>query len=253
MQRYLTSKEIERWNNFLEKSFDYRISKYRISNILDGHSPVPKLIKETYDGSIVSDFDIEFKYQFSVVKSKSELLWKIISSNLKNEIAISTNFEIHNLNLKIDQNIKSIIDNRTETGHTLYGIEMVRVELRIDKMYSVIKLVTAIEDSIEMFSLLYGVDEDGKEIFIPKYKIGDIVSPDGKLWITKDSEYMIIDYKVDLKMNGDKVEYDLLYKVAKMNTTNLRSLIIKFDYEEKLVNEESIKPSRDNNINIILN
>jgi hypothetical protein len=98
-----------------------------------------------------------------------------------------------------------------------------------------------LEDTIEIFSKIWGYDEDGGEHLLTKFTIGDIVSR------VKDQseDYLVLDIIAEKNYN----EFILNYEICKMMT---KGQIIKYDKSE-VVRESDITYSRNNRIDDILN
>ena len=101
--------------------------------------------------------------------------------------------------------------------------------------------VMFLEDTIEIFSKIWGYDENGGEHVLTKFAIGDIVTKTGD----QSEDYLILDFSPTKSDN----KFNINYEICKMIK---RGQIIQYGQVE-FVNISDITWSRNNRIDDILN
>ena len=109
------------------------------------------------------------------------------------------------------------------------------------RLSSIMAYVMFLEDTIEIFSKIWGYDEIGSEHILIKFAIGDIVSKVGD----QSDDYLILDYSP--QKNGK--DFSIQYEICKMIK---KGQIIQYGQSEN-VRESDITWSRNNRIDDILN
>jgi hypothetical protein len=193
---------------------------------------------------ITLDPHMNFNFSFSVAKNRVDNFFHIFNKWFSNEIETKTLFE-DNKNQEHIKDIhvsESIIKSKTQTEHKIKEKEYTKFTYEFQgKLSSIMAYVMFLEDTIEIFSKIWGYDEDGGEHLLTKFTIGDIVSR------VKDQseDYLVLDIIAEKNYN----EFILNYEICKMMT---KGQIIKYDKSE-VVRESDITYSRNNRIDDILN
>lgn len=241
--KYLTDSEILKWNDRLEKSSFRLIPRYNTRNghpdisinFVNNHFPGASEIKETLDTVI------DYEFSFSVIMNRKDefciLLKKMFNYNFGTQLLFDN--QTKSIDVFKEEDI-----SKTETQHSVFNREFVKYTYKFKgKLTSIIAYISFLEDAINFFQLLWGYNEEGEEICLTKYKIGDIVSFKNN----KSKDYLIIDY-LFTKLGKD---YFVDYYVSEMMIDS-NTCIIKYGDSLK-ASESQITWSRDSRINDILN
>lgn len=116
------------------------------------------------------------------------------------------------------------------------GLEYTRIKFEFDNCHPLVvaKVITDLTDCIDFTSKIYGYDTDGNEILLIKYPIGTVVN-------IRNSEYG------DWVVSGYNYEREI---------KEFKYCIKRFEDGEIVgmmnISEEGIKPSRGNNLDILL-
>lgn len=249
MEKYLSDSEILKWNDRLKDTPYLVFAKYHT------HSSQPLIVfkqKTTQYGSFIPDPhrevitldpSMKFNFSFSVAKNRIENFFHIFDKWFSNKIVNKTYFEDSNNREKITEILvtNKIIKSKTQTEHKLKDKEYVRFSYEFEgHLSSIMAYVMFLEDTINIFSNIWGYDESGNEHVLSKFSIGDIVSK-----IEDQSEdYLILDFspiKIDKKLFID-------YEISRMIQ---KGQIIQYDKSE-VVSEKVITWSRNSRIDDIL-
>lgn len=238
--KYLTDSEILKWNDRIEKSNFRLMPRYNTRN---GHpdisinfvtNPGASEIKETLDPFI------DYEFSFSVIKNRKDEFFTLLKKmfNCKFETQLLFGDKSKSIDVFKEEDIL-----KTEIQHSVLNREFVKYTYKFKgKLSGIIAYISYLEDAINFFQLLWGYNEEGEEICLTKYRIGDIVSFKGD----KSKDYLIIDY-LYTKLGKD---YSVDYYISEMILDN--TCIIKYGVSLK-ASETQITWSRDNRINDILN
>jgi hypothetical protein len=251
MKKYLSDSEIMNWNNRLDGTSYFVMPRYHT------HHSFPMIVfKQTVrkglgsfgidpqEEVITLDPHMNFNFSFSVAKNRVDNFFHIFNKWFSSEIETKTLF-VDNKNQELIKDIhvsESIIKSKTETEHKIKEKEYTKFTYEFQgKLSSIMAYVMFLEDTIEIFSKIWGYDEDGGEHLLTKFTIGDIVSR------VKDQseDYLVLDIIAEKNYN----EFILNYEICKMMT---KGQIIKYDKAE-VVRESDITYSRNNRIDDILN
>jgi hypothetical protein len=251
MKKHLSDSEIMSWNVRLDgtpyfvipryhthNSFPMIVFKQRIKKGLGSFRNDPETEVVTLDPHM------KFNFSFSVAKNRVDNFFHIFSKWFSDKIETKTLFvDNHNQEKIKDINIsESIIKSKKQTEHKVKEKEYTKFTYEFEgQLSSIMAYVMFLEDTIEIFSKIWGYDESGSEHTLTKFSIGDIVSK------TKDQsqDYLILDF--DATKIGK--EFTLHYEICKMIT---KGQIIQYGPVE-FVNESDITWSRNNRIDDILN
>lgn len=251
MKKYLSDSEIMNWNNRLGSSPYFVIPRYHSQNSFPmivfkqrvktglasfGNDPEAEVV--------TNDPHMKFIFSFSVAKNRVDNFFHIFDKWFTNKIETKTLFEHKSDREKIGDIVvsESIIKSKTQTEHKVKEKEFTKFTYEFEGyLSSIMTYVMFLEDTIEIFSKIWGYDERGFEHSLTKFTIGDIVSKTDN----QSEDYLVLDFspkKLDNKFNID-------YEVCKMIE---RGQIIQYGQIE-FVNVSDITWSRNNRINDILN
>lgn len=249
MKRFLSDKEILKWNDrFISKNISV-VPKYGTKS----HYPMivfkQNVITNNWspgfnDQIITLDPYERFKFQFSISKNRVDNFFHLFNKWFSEDIENQTYYEF-NSKEKID-NIKlshSLVKLKQEETHKILEKEYTRFTYQLEgKLSHIMGYVTLLEDTIHIFSKLWGYDESGNEHQLIKFGIGDIVSLKGK----NQDDYLILDYSISKDTNS---QFYINYEVSKLI---IDGCIIRYE-QSQIERESNLIWSRDNRINDILN
>lgn len=240
----LTDSEILNWNNKFEDSY------YSLAPVYSEDLSINVKIFPNYKYSqrnYITDFKIpiiKHIFIFSVSKNKKDDFFMILNKLFK-DYHFSSKVIINNniFNIKIDNSIINSID---QTEHLFNKISFIKYKYEfMGEVSSIISYISYLEDAINCFQKIWGYNEDGKELNLLKYNIGDIVSLKGN----KSKDFLILDYNF-LKLIGQN-NFEIKYSISEM-LFDFKSGIIKYD---KIIecDENELCYSRNSRIDDILN
>jgi len=243
--RFLSDSEILNWNERL-KNTDFIVS----ATYGNRHSfPLilfKKKVGKLYGDAFLITMDpyLDFQFSFSVAKNRVDLFWNIFENWYRNEIGNEIIYQDSNNNNKIFSILvsDSIITKKIESEHNILNKEYIRYTYNFKgKLSSIMAYVMFLEDTIEIFSKIYGYDEDGSEVNLSNFQIGQMVSKKDD----KSKDYLIID--ISPKKNGKQFYID--YHISEVLIVGD---IIRYG-STQLVIESEITFSRNSRIDDILN
>jgi len=245
MKKYLLDSEILNWNKRLENT-DFMVS----SNYSNKDSyPLISFAQKVYTGLgynytfvITTDPYLEFQFSFSVAKNRVDLFWNIFENWFDDKVGNQVIYkdDINDKIYNIDVTDK-IITKKLEVEHSILNKEYIKYTYNFKgKLSSIMAYVMFLEDAIEIFSLLYGYTEEGKEVSLKKFQIGTIVSKIDD----KSKDYLIVD--ISPKKIGNVFYID--YHISEVLTIGD---IIRYGANQK-VSENEICFSRNSRIDDIL-
>jgi hypothetical protein len=199
---------------------------------------------DPYEEVITLDPYMKFTFSFSVAKNRVDNFFHIFNKWFTNKIETKTLFVDNNNRDKIgDIEISdSIIKSKKQVNHKVKEKEYTKFTYDFDgHLSSIMAYVMFLEDTIEIFSKIWGYDEDGGEHTLTKFTIGDIVTKVGD----QSEDYLILDLNPQKSGNHFSIDYE----ISKMI---LKGQIIQYGQSE-LVREDKITWSRNNRIDDILN
>ena len=250
MKKYLSDSEIMNWNDRLSSTPYFVIPRYHT------HNSFPMIVFKqrikTGLGSIGVDPETEvitldphmkFSFSFSVAKNRVDNFFHIFNKWFTNKIETKTLFVDRSNQEKIGDILisDSIIKSKKQVEHKVKEKEYTKFTYEFEgHLSSIMAYVMFLEDTIEIFSKIWGYDEQGGEHTLSKFTIGDIVTKTGD----QSEDYLVLDFsptKLDSK-------FHINYEICKMIT---KGQIIQYGQSEK-VTEKDITWSRNNRIDDIL-
>ena len=203
-------------------------------------TPSSNQISSTSEIINMGDYTIDYKFTFSVAKERenefNEIFDKLKNKPLRNKVQ-KRNGTFDNIKIDINPTIN-------KSTHKVYNTEYTRFEYEFKSEFysSVIAYVFLLETSIELFSMIWGYDEDGNEHNLLKFPVGSIVSKPSD----KSKDYLILD--LEYSKVGGKPE--IRYNICEMLYTN-KSSVIQYG-EISVEREDSLCWSRTGRIDDIL-
>jgi hypothetical protein len=244
--KYLTDKEILNWNKRLEKSgymvypsMNTRSSEPDISyrQIIKNGLGMGDTFAETTEPFI------RYKFIFSVSSNRVEFFSELFSKLTQDPFGTKSIYKGQNQDkiTSIEVNEK-IIDSKSEVKHKILDKEYVKFTYEFaGKLGSIMGYVSYLEDAINIFSMIWGYQEDGSEVCLLKFPIGTIVSPKSD----KSKDLLILDYKFVKIYDKYYIDY---YATEMLNQGSVIKYGISEEYKEDL-----LCFSRNNRIDNILN
>jgi hypothetical protein len=251
MKKYLSDSEIMNWNDRLSSTPYFVIPRYHT------HNSFPMIVFKqrikTGLGSfgmdpeaevVTMDPHMKFNFSFSVAKNRVDNFFHIFSKWFSNKIETKTLFVDKSNKEKIGdiEVSESIIKSKAQTEHKVKEKEYTKFTYEFEgHLSSIMAYVMFLEDTIEIFSKIWGYDEDGGEHVLTKFAIGDIVTKTGD----QSEDYLVLDFSPTKSDN----KFNINYEICKMIK---RGQIIQYGQVE-FVNISDITWSRNNRIDDILN
>lgn len=251
MKKYLSDSEIMNWNDRLSSTPYFVIPRYHT------HNSFPMIVFKqrikTGLGSfgmdpeaevVTMDPHMKFNFSFSVAKNRVDNFFHIFDKWFTNKIETKTLFVDKSNREKIGdiEVSESIIKSKAQTEHKVKEKEYTKFTYEFEgHLSSIMAYVMFLEDTIEIFSKIWGYDEDGGEHVLTKFAIGDIVTKTGD----QSEDYLVLDFSPTKSDN----KFNINYEICKMIK---RGQIIQYGQVE-FVNISDITWSRNNRIDDILN
>ena len=251
MKKYLSDSEIMNWNDRLSSTPYFVIPRYHT------HNSFPMIVFKqrikTGLGSfgmdpeaevVTMDPHMKFNFSFSVAKNRVDNFFHIFDKWFTNKIETKTLFVDKSNREKIGdiEVSESIIKSKAQTEHKVKEKEYTKFTYEFEgHLSSIMAYVMFLEDTIEIFSKIWGYDENGGEHVLTKFAIGDIVTKTGD----QSEDYLILDFSPTKSDN----KFNINYEICKMIK---RGQIIQYGQVE-FVNISDITWSRNNRIDDILN
>ena len=245
MKKYLSDSEIMNWNDRLSSTPYFVIPRYHT------HNSFPMIVFKqrikTMDPEaevVTMDPHMKFNFSFSVAKNRVDNFFHIFDKWFTNKIETKTLFVDKSNREKIGdiEVSESIIKSKAQTEHKVKEKEYTKFTYDFEgHLSSIMAYVMFLEDTIEIFSKIWGYDEDGGEHVLTKFAIGDIVTKTGD----QSEDYLILDFSPTKSDN----KFNINYEICKMIK---RGQIIQYGQVE-FVNISDITWSRNNRIDDILN
>ena len=251
MKKYLSDSEIMNWNDRLSSTPYFVIPRYHT------HNSFPMIVFKqrikTGLGSfgmdpeaevVTMDPHMKFNFSFSVAKNRVDNFFHIFDKWFTNKIETKTLFVDKSNREKIGdiEVSESIIKSKAQTEHKVKEKEYTKFTYDFEgHLSSIMAYVMFLEDTIEIFSKIWGYDENGGEHVLTKFAIGDIVTKTGD----QSEDYLILDFSPTKSDN----KFNINYEICKMIK---RGQIIQYGQVE-FVNISDITWSRNNRIDDILN
>lgn len=244
--KYLTDKDILKWNDRLVKS-QYRLNpRYNNRNSYPDISinfisetfrefPSATEIKETVEPVI------KYEFSFSIIKNRKDEFFILLNKMFQRKLA--TRFVYKDFSKEIEIYKDSQIE-KNDIEHTILNRDFIKYTYKFNgKLASIITYISYLEDAITYFQMIWGYSEEGNEICLTKYKIGDIVSVKND----KSKDFLVVDYYYDRINENYKIDY-----VISEMMNNPNSSVIKYGVGLKEL-EDNLTYSRNNRIDNILN
>ena len=251
MKKYLSDSEIMNWNDRLSSTPYFVIPRYHT------HNSFPMIVFKqrikTRLGSfgmdpeaevVTMDPHMKFNFSFSVAKNRVDNFFHIFDKWFTNKIETKTLFVDKSNREKIGdiEVSESIIKSKAQTEHKVKEKEYTKFTYDFEgHLSSIMAYVMFLEDTIEIFSKIWGYDENGSEHVLTKFAIGDIVTKTGD----QSEDYLVLDFSPTKSDN----KFNINYEICKMIK---RGQIIQYGQVE-FVNISDITWSRNNRIDDILN
>ena len=245
MKKYLSDSEIMNWNDRLSSTPYFVIPRYHT------HNSFPMIVFKqrikTMDPEaevVTMDPHMKFNFSFSVAKNRVDNFFHIFDKWFTNKIETKTLFVDKSNREKIGdiEVSESIIKSKAQTEHKVKEKEYTKFTYDFEgHLSSIMAYVMFLEDTIEIFSKIWGYDENGGEHVLTKFAIGDIVTKTGD----QSEDYLVLDFSPTKSDN----KFNINYEICKMIT---KGQIIQYGQVE-FVNISDITWSRNNRIDDILN
>ena len=245
MKKYLSDSEIMNWNDRLSSTPYFVIPRYHT------HNSFPMIVFKqrikTMDPEaevVTMDPHMKFNFSFSVAKNRVDNFFHIFDKWFTNKIETKTLFVDKSNREKIGdiEVSESIIKSKAQTEHKVKEKEYTKFTYDFEgHLSSIMAYVMFLEDTIEIFSKIWGYDENGGEHVLTKFAIGDIVTKTGD----QSEDYLILDFSPTKSDN----KFNINYEICKMI---IKGQIIQYGQAE-FVNISDITWSRNNRIDDILN
>lgn len=244
--KYLTDKDILKWNDRLDKS-QYRLNpRYNTRN---GYPDISiNFISEPFRGFTgateikeTTEPVIRYEFSFSIIKNRKDEFFILLNKMFQRKLV--THFVYQDSSKEIEIYKDSDIE-KSDIEHTVLNRDFIKYTYKFSgKLASIIAYIAYLEDAITYFQMIWGYNEEGEEICLTKYKIGDIVSVKND----KSKDFLVVDYYYD--RIGE--EYKIDYVISEM-MSNTNSSVIKYGDGLK-ESEDNLTYSRNNRIDNILN
>ena len=260
--RYFVQEDLDRLDNLLTKSHVFSteilklngldlisVYKYSTESPLTGYVNHPPLEYEKLKTE-------PFMFSFSVAKKRKNNFFEILDGFINDGIKFGDSQSYNKLNT-VD--LRELVYDHVEIEHTVYNTEYIRFQYKFDNTLKALIVTTLIEDTIRIFENMWGYKEDGEEVSLMKYRIGDIVSlkmsPQNTDWIVisyiPERPYTMKSRSgMGYSVNTTGTKYGVLYKLVVIESNN--NGIIKYG-SIVTADESDIYPSRNNNLNTLLN
>jgi hypothetical protein len=240
--KYLTDKDILIWNDRINDSNYRLLPRYNTRN---GYPDISiSYIKETFGHKEIVETPepvIQYEFSFSIIENRKEHFFILLERMFKNEF--KTHFIYNDGISKIEIYKESDIE-KSEITHSLLNRNFKKYTYRFKgKLASIIGYISYLEDAINFFQKIWGYNEDGSEVCLTNYKIGDVVS----LKDDKSKDYLVIDYNYIKKDNFYIVNYIISEMIA-----NINSSVIQYGVTY-IKSDNDLTFSRNSRIDDILN
>ena len=245
MKKYLSDSEIMNWNDRLSSTPYFVIPRYHTHNSFPMIVFKQRIKTMDPEAEVVTlDPHMKFNFSFSVAKNRVDNFFHIFDKWFTNKIETKTLFVDKSNREKIGdiEVSESIIKSKAQTEHKVKEKEYTKFTYDFEgHLSSIMAYVMFLEDTIEIFSKIWGYDENGGEHVLTKFAIGDIVTKTGD----QSEDYLILDFSPTKSDN----KFNINYEICKMIK---RGQIIQYGQVE-FVNISDITWSRNNRIDDILN
>jgi len=185
----------------------------------------------------LGDPKIEFKFIFSVSKSRTDEFFNIFDTLSKRKLDNKVRLDNGTFgDVKID-GLKMTVK---ETEHKVKDMEYIRYQYEFTgHASSIIAYVFLLETSIDFFSKIWGYDEEGGEHQLLKYPVGSMVCVKGD----KSTDYLVIDLNYSTR-GSNTIDY-IVTEIKYIGS------VIKYG-DTKVLSERELSWSRNGRIDDIL-
>lgn len=248
----LTDSEIMKLNNRLNDSRFFVRAEYTsqsswpvLGYYLRPTYNRPDMASQTsnsYDGRI-EEPQIEYEFTFSICEKRIDEFFEIFDRISDGGVENFCYSNGNNSTTRVEFTDK-VIHSESKVVHKVYNRNYVKIKYNFrGKVSSIFAYIKFLEDTIGFFGNIWGYTEEGEEICLLKYPIGNIVSPIKE----KSMDVLVIDY-VYLKLTD---QYTINYMVCEI-LSDEKSSILKYG-DSFTIKEEDLTLSRTNQINSLLN
>jgi len=244
--RYLTDTEIINWNDKIKSSnYMIRPSSHNRSGNVDivfvQKTNTLNTINSQSTFVETTDPSIRFNYLFSISSTRTKEFWEIFNRRKSVPIGTCTRYKEKIEEISFDE--VAMTESKEVTNHKIKELEYTRYSYELKgKLSQIIAFTTTIEDTIKFFTKIYGYTENGKEVILTNFPIGQVCSKKSD----KSTDYIVLDYDYIVIFN----EFKINYKIAKMEWSP-NSPIVTYG-EPETVTEDELCFSRNNRIDNIL-
>jgi len=249
MSKFISDSEILRWNEKLRHTNYSVYPKYHSAN---SHPMI--VFKQKLNPRAVSLFgnlgDVEtidpqmkFTFSFSVATNRVENFFHIFEKWFSTKVSTKTYYQNNNDVEKISdiEVSEKIVESKEQQTHLVKDKQYTRFVYHFNgKLSSIMMYVLFLEDTIDIFSKIWSYLEDGQEIQLTKFSIGDFVSKCDD----RSTDYLVLDFH---PVKIDK-QFFINYEIC---TMNYRGQVIQWG-ESEFIAESKICPSRNSRIDNIL-
>jgi len=240
--KYLLDSEILNWNDRLMDSPYMVMARYH-----HNASWPMILFRQKVDkfNDLVTTLDpfLKFSFTFSISKNRTEFFWHLFDKWYDSSIENKTIYSDSSNDEKIStiEVTDKIITSKDITEHMVLEKEYTRYNYQFNgKLSSIMAYVMFLEDTIEIFSKIWGYSEDGAEICLTKFQIGSVVSKKQD----RSKDYLILDYLPSKSGGVFSIDYQICEMVQNGH-------VIKYGLSE-VSSDRDLTYSRDNRIDDIL-
>lgn len=189
--------------------------------------------------------DTRYKFSFGVSEKRLEDFNEILSR--MEESYFSNSFVVGDGNLAINHKISDVNFELIKSTQKIANRKFSTFEYNFHcNILSIIVKIINLEDAIEFFQRKWGYHEDGEEIMLLDYSVGEIIST------TEDSngDYIIIDYEYCKNVNNEDNDYLIHYVYCKI--LNTKGVVIRYG-DKEYSDGKNFKPNRGDRLNTLLN
>jgi hypothetical protein len=255
MEYILSDIEIINWNSRLSDLKGSLSINPIYSKINGSYTSIPS-IQFLYNNNInignfvsheIKDPIIKYRYMISISKNRVDFFNKILDEHIESTIKTKHIHEDKIYDITIDD-----IEFKLSTEeHELNNLKYIRYTYEFKtSLTKIMTYISMIENSIRIFNNIWSYNDDSEEIYLLKYKIGDIISFSSD----KSKDYLIIDYNYKNNFTGYST-----YFSSKDSTINYICVellnnghILKYGESKEFI-EKDMCYSRNNRIDSILN
>lgn len=236
----ISLEDLKEWNKKIkESSFIFSLDHknditINITSPLDYNRGSINRVKNNMDRK-------KFLFSFSVCEKRIEDFQDILNRFNDQEFTQSVVFGNNSVKLEKSTNfkMKKNIHKYNNRNFILFTYEF------NDMLQNIMAKITLIEDAIKFFSMKWSYDESGKENYLLKNGIGDIVSTT----FDTNGDYIISDLHYS-KTSDSKNHYEIQYDINKIE--NETGSTIKYSDTIRCL-EKDLKINRKNRLKYILN